>query len=112
MSAKTIGSIRLVRYFSEDGVKAAFVRRGRKFLKVITLDSPISVTKVRISDERYMQPLKKGDNFYPFKRGVSKFWAAARNLGITQGAKAILAQADAQGGYPADLDLEVDGNLT
>lgn len=111
MSTQTQGQIRLVRYFTKEGVKCAFTRRGRKFLKVVTIDSPISVTKVRLGEERYMTPLRKGDNFYPYKRAVSKFSAVGRRNGITKGARQILAEARAQGSEIEDFDLDQDSAI-
>ena len=93
MSNKTIGQIRLVRFHDGSGVRVAFTRRGRKFLHVVAMDSPMVVQKVRLSEERYMQPLKKGDDYYPYKRAVQKFMKAADHLGITDKAKDILDQA-------------------
>lgn len=106
MSQQTIGQIRLVRFHTEEGVKAAFVRKGRKFFKVVEIDTPISVRKVRIAEERYMRPLKKGDSFYPYKRAVGKFLRAAKQHGITSGAKQILEQARSQGGYYIEAQEE------
>lgn len=107
-----IGQIRLVRFHDQEktsdgvrsSVKVAFTKRGRKFLKVITVDAPIRVRKVRIADERYMVPLRKGDDFYPYKRAVQKFLKAAKHLGITDGAKKILVEA--RGAIPADDDVK------
>lgn len=103
-----IGQIRLVRFHTEDGVKAAFTRRGRKFLKVVMIDTPVSVTKVRLADERFMQPLKKGDDFYPYARAVQKFLKAAKAHGITKEAKQILVEArHASNGDKIECDDDV-----
>ena len=84
------GDIRLVRFHTSHGVVAAFVKKGRKFLKVVTIDTPISVKKVRVAEERFMTPLMKGDDFYPIRRGRNKFLKAAKTFGITQGAEDII----------------------
>ena len=84
------GQIRLVRFHTSHGVVAAFVKKGRKFLRVVTIDTPISVKKVRVAEERFMTPLMKGDDFYPIRRGRNKFLKAAKTFGITQGAKDII----------------------
>jgi hypothetical protein len=95
MSEALIGRIRLVKYHNGDQFVVAFTRRGRKFLHVVTIDSPMTVTKCRIAEERYMVPLKKGDDFYPYKRAVNKFLHAGKRLGISDRARAILKQAAA-----------------
>lgn len=101
------GEIRLVRFHTRNGIRSAFVKKGRKFIKVVTIDAPISVTKVRVAEERFMTPLKKNDDFYPYARGVSKFIKASKTLGITKGAKAIILAA--KGLIPYDENVDTDG---
>ena len=104
------GEIKLVRFHTHNGVRSAFVKRGRKFIKVVEIDAPISVRKVRISEERFMTPLKRNDDFYPYRRAVNKFIKASKTLGITQGAKDILL--DAKGLVPYDDTVDTDGIVT
>ena len=98
------GDIRLVRYHTRNGVRAAFVKKGRKFFKIVTIDTQISVTKARVTDERFMTPLKRNDDFYPYRRAVNKFIKASKTLGITQGAKDILQAAKGLTPYDDEVD--------
>lgn len=91
---KTQGAVSLVRYHTMQGVRVAFVKKGRKFYHVVEFDSPINVRKVPVSDDRYMTPLTDVDGqYYPYVRAVKKFMLAAKTHGITEAAKKILDTA-------------------
>ena len=83
-------SIKLVRYHTDNGVRAAIVKKGRKWIQVVEIDSPVHVRKVPISDERYMIPLQRKGQDYPLVRARNKFLKAGRTLGITRGARSII----------------------
>ena len=85
-----MGNSELVRYHTNNGVRAAVIQKGRKWIKVVEIDSPVHVRKVPLSDERYMRPLQRKGQDYPLVRARNKFLKAGRNLGITEGAKKIV----------------------
>jgi len=85
-----MASSELVRYHTNNGVRAAIVQKGRKWIKVVEIDSPIHTRKVPLSDERYMTPLQRKGQDYPLVRARNKFLKAGRTLGITQGARSII----------------------
>jgi hypothetical protein len=87
--------IELVRYHTDNGIRSAFVKQGRKFIKVVEIDAPIRVRKVPVSDGRYMKPLLRNGEAYSVTRAVNKFLKAGRSLGITDGARRILKEAKA-----------------
>lgn len=107
------GEIRLVRFHTHNGIRAAFVKKGRKFIKVVEIDTPIHVRKVRVLEERFMTALKKGDDFYPITRARNKFLKAGRTLGITKGAKAIINNAQVPAPCILDIDnVDLDGVMS
>lgn len=78
----------LVRYRTASGVRAALVvREGRKYAHVILMDSPIKLTRVPLSETRWMSPLT-----YSGRRRTANnaFLAAGRELGITDTARRVL----------------------
>lgn len=88
-----MSDVELVRFHSDDGIVSAFIVKGRKWIKVVCIDSPISVRKVNIVEEKFMKTLQRNGQDYPITRARNKFLKAGRKLGITQGARDILNAA-------------------
>ena len=83
----------VVRYHHlQHGHKAALiVGRGRKFLKVLTLDhTPMSVETIPLESERYMTPMTYKGGPYPEDRALRHFRAASKRLGSTKSARQAL----------------------
>lgn len=105
-------TIRLVRYHTwqkvrggtTSSVRCALVKRGRKWLQVIAMDSSpdegLRVWKVPMSDERFMEPLMSNGKPYPMARALKGFRSLAKSHGITKSAKKLLKEAarDAKAG--------------
>ena len=66
------------------------VRRGRKWLHVIFLDSSgLKLTKVPAGDAKWLTPM----DTYPLKRAIGIYKRAAKKFGATHGVKVILREA-------------------
>lgn len=88
--------VELVRYRTENGTRPALIVEGRKWIQVVTFDTPISVHKVRIRERRFMTAdLQFHDKPYPLRRAARLFRKAAKVHGITKGAKTIIRAAAA-----------------
>lgn len=70
--------MKVIRYHMEDGVfTGLLVAEGRKFLKVVLMDSAgIKLRKVPLAEQRYMKDLPD----YPVQRAQEKFRDAARKF--------------------------------
>lgn len=100
--------IELVRYHTyqkvrngyNSSVRCAFVKSGRKWLKVVALDASsdggIRVWRVPADERRYMTPLLRKGKPYNITRALRTFRSLAASHGITNGAKKILAEVSAQ----------------
>ncbi len=76
----------VVRYKTNDGQSTAIVEAGRKWIRVILMDSGgISVKKVPKTEERFMSPLD-----YSLNKAKVKFRDSGRRFGITRAAKLLL----------------------
>lgn len=86
-------SSKLVMYRTDAGHKPAFVVRGRKWLKVLTMDGGLKVSKVHKTEERHMEPLMRKGAPYVVSRAVSHFRKHGKAHGTTKTAQAILRAA-------------------
>lgn len=84
-----------VSYRTEQGTKVALASTGRTKVRVLMMDSPLTVRNLPMSETRYMAPLTRRGSPYPPMRAVNKFRAFARVHGATKSAKAMLAEAAA-----------------
>jgi hypothetical protein len=84
-----------VSYRTEQGVKVALVSSGRTKVRVLMMDSPLTVRSLPMSETRYMAPLLRKGAPYPRMRAINKFRAFAKVHGATKSAKAMLAEAAA-----------------
>jgi len=67
---------------------------GHKRMKVVVIgDNGIRVVVEPKTSARYTQPLMRHDKPYPVDRLVRNFRRYARDVGITQGARAVLEEA-------------------
>lgn len=74
-------------YRTDSGRKAVIVgEAGRKYLPVCIIDYPVRVTKLPLSEQRYIEPIEG----YPLRKAVAKFRQAGKTLGISKSAKDFL----------------------
>lgn len=92
VNESTTLELELVRYRTDEGIRAALISEGRKWIHVLSFDRwPLSVSKVARDERRFMTPLKRKDGSpYPIGRAVSIFRKSGRHAGITQAARDML----------------------
>lgn len=78
-------------YRTDSGCKTILAAEGRKYIRFVSMDAPISVTKVPMAEQRHMTPLD-----YQPKKAARRFRGAGKRLGITKGAKQFLDKEVAQ----------------
>jgi hypothetical protein len=82
--------------FRDPNSKALLLfKRGHKMLHCLMICPPVRVVKLEKIEERHFAPLLHKGNPYPLKRAVRRFVAAGKDLGITNGAKEVLAELKA-----------------
>ena len=83
-----------IRYHSEQGwIAGAIVARGRALLQCVFVEgSGLSITKLPLADERFMQPLEYRGQPYPENRARRHLRRMGRKFGITKAAKAALKE--------------------
>lgn len=81
--------MQVCKYRTDQGVFTALVGEpGRKLIPVVTIDHPIRVRKVPMTEQKYMVPLE-----YPVKKAVRGFLKAGKALGMTKSARTFLKGA-------------------
>lgn len=101
--------IKLVRYHTwkkahgggyESAVRSAFVKAGRKWLKVLAIDATLNgglrVWRVPTSDQQYMRPLLLRGKPYPVARALKAFRRMAKSHGVSNGAKRLLREVSSE----------------
>ncbi len=81
----------------QSAIRSAFVKTGRKWLKVVMIDATsdggMRVWKVPLSDQQFMTPLMRKGKPYPVSRALKIFKRVGKTHGITKAAKNILKEA-------------------
>lgn len=101
---KVTSGIELMRYHTwqkvrngyNSAMRVAFVKPGRKWMKVVALDATaeggLRVWRVRVSERQYMKPLLRKGKPYNVARALRTFRNMGATHGITKGAKKLLAE--------------------
>lgn len=88
--------IELKQYATERGVKPALIKKGRKYIYVLTMDNKLTVRKVALTEERYMCELVHKRKPYPMRRALVRFRSFGRSHGTSKSAKRFLTEASKQ----------------
>jgi hypothetical protein len=85
----------VVKWRTDEGgvVTAILLGRGRKYLRLIPIDSAgIKLTNVSFDEERHMVPAEFKGKPYPVKRAARSILKFGKTFGITKTAKAALKE--------------------
>lgn len=80
---------KLVRYHEEDGNRLALVKKSRKYLHALIMDSPLRVQKLEPVEARHMTVLEE----IPTPKHLKIFRRFGRAHGMTDAAKSFLKEA-------------------
>lgn len=72
----------VVQYHGVDGSRPSLVRKERKLVHVVYIDSPITVRRIPIEETRYMKDLD-----YSSKKFARKLLSLGKTHGITKNAR-------------------------
>jgi hypothetical protein len=87
---ETIMKTTTVNYHSNDGVRSSLCIEGRKFFKLVYIDSLVVCRKIPKSQSSRLSPLMRKGSPYPVARAVRQFKKAGKSLGITKSASNAL----------------------
>lgn len=80
----------------DDGVRSCIYWEGRKKLHLMTLDPPLRVRAVPMSEAKHITPLTRKGSPYPLNRFLKFYKRAGKAFGKTESAKKILKAATEQ----------------
>jgi hypothetical protein len=86
--------IELLAWHSPIGRKSALVKNGGHiWMRVLIMDGPLSVRRVRIDEMKNMSPMEKNGRPYPLARAVRIFRHYGRAHGSTLTARRFMREA-------------------